>query len=144
MQLTTPYLFNTNSSQICSGQISPQDVATLKQEGFFHVINLRGRNEMPSPQEEKNWFADTGITYHHLNISNANDLSKDNVKVFAQMLEDIGSEKTLVHCGSSNRVGAMYALKAYWLDGQSKEESLSIGEQAGLTGLRDTVLALMD
>ncbi|HMQ10683.1 MAG TPA: sulfur transferase domain-containing protein [Oligoflexia bacterium] len=143
MQLTTPYVFNEESSQMCSGQISPQDVPVLKQEGFAHVINLRGQDEMPSPLEEKTWFADTGIQYHHLNIASANDLSKSNVEAFSQMLANIGSEKTLVHCGSSNRVGAMYALKAYWLDGKNKEESIAIGEQAGLTSLKETVLALM-
>ncbi|MCI5071812.1 sulfur transferase domain-containing protein [bacterium] len=144
MQLTTPYVFNTESSQLCSGQISPQDVPILKQEGFSHVINLRGQDEMPSPLEEKNWFADTGIAYHHLSIANAGDLSKDKVKAFSDILDSIGSEKTLVHCGSSNRVGAMYALKAYWLDGKSKEESLSIGQKAGLTSLKDTVVSLMN
>jgi hypothetical protein len=46
---------------------------------------------------------------------------------------------TLVHCGSSNRVGALLALRAAWLKGATLEAALAAGRSAGLTGLESAV-----
>jgi hypothetical protein len=38
-----------------------------------------------------------------------------------------------VYCGSSNRVGALIALKAFYVDGIPADEALELGKQHGLT-----------
>ena len=50
----------------------------------------------------------------------------------------------MVHCASGNRVGAMLALKAAWIDGASPEEALQLGVDAGLTRLHDRVATLLE
>ena len=49
----------------------------------------------------------------------------------------------LLHCGSGNRVGALLALKAFWLDGGSAEEALEVGLAGGVTRLEPTVRELL-
>ena len=46
---------------------------------------------------------------------------------------------TLVSCASSNRVGAMFALKAFWLDKMPRDESLALGKKAGMLSLTPVV-----
>jgi len=50
----------------------------------------------------------------------------------------------MLYCASSNRVGAMLALKAHWVDGESPEEALELGLAAGLTSLERSVRDLLD
>ena len=42
----------------------------------------------------------------------------------------------LVHCGSGNRVGAIHALGARYLDGQSIDDALAVGRSTGPDRLR--------
>jgi hypothetical protein len=49
-----------------------------------------------------------------------------------------------VHCASSNRVGAMAALRAAWIDGRPTEEALQIGRAWGLKSLEPTVRARLE
>ena len=47
----------------------------------------------------------------------------------------------LLSCGSSNRCGALLALKAYFVDGKSKDQALAFGRSGGLKALEPTVTA---
>ena len=38
-----------------------------------------------------------------------------------------------MHCASGNRVGGLFALKAFYVDGKTPEEALEIGRSAGMT-----------
>ena len=46
-------------------------------------------------------------------------------------------------CASSNRVGAMFALKAIWLEGDDQEEAMALGKRAGMKSLTGTVEKLL-
>ena len=59
------------------------------------------------------------------------------------MLSEEGEGKVLMHCGSGNRVGAMMALRARWVQGRSAEEALAIGRSSGLKGLEGDVRTLL-
>jgi protein tyrosine phosphatase (PTP) superfamily phosphohydrolase (DUF442 family) len=63
---------------------------------------------------------------------------------FDQLLKDSAKEDVLVHCASGNRVGAMLALRARWIEGKSAEEALAIGKAAGMTGMTDAVKAKLE
>ena len=60
-----------------------------------------------------------------------------------QIWDTLGDEPTVLYCGSSNRVGALLALKAYWLDGADPEDALELGRAAGMTRLEGRVTELM-
>jgi hypothetical protein len=47
----------------------------------------------------------------------------------------------MVCCGSSNRVGALLALKAFWVDKKPKAQALELGKQAGLKAMLPAVEA---
>ena len=49
---------------------------------------------------------------------------------------------TLVCCGSSNRVGALLALRAHFVEGRSAAESLAFGKACGLSKLEPRVVDL--
>src|SRR3546814_16710026 len=73
-----------------------------------------------------------GIGYHNLPIHGADDLTQARVTQFDQLLQDAGDQSTLVPCASSNRVGAMIALRAALVDGRSPDEALAEGRRWGL------------
>jgi uncharacterized protein (TIGR01244 family) len=131
-----------NSHQHVSGQPTVEAIAKLKSAGITTVIDLRPDAETPD-LDEKSVVEKSGLTYRSLPISGAADLTRDNVIKFDQLLKDSAKEDVLMHCASGNRVGAMLALRAHWLEGKSAEDALEIGKAAGMTGLTDAVKAAL-
>ena len=80
-----------------------------------------------------------GIGYTNLPIRGAGDLTRANVVRFDQLLREAGTQETLVHCASGNRVGAMIALRAAWIDGKSSEAALAEGRRWGMKSLEPAV-----
>lgn len=129
--------------RIASGSLQASDIATLKKAGVREVIDLRANSETPDFDEQAA-VRDAGIIYHNLPISGASDLSRSNVKRFNQLLADAGDRRTLVHCASSNRVGAMIALRAALIQGQSTEAALAEGRRWGLRSMEPLVRERLD
>ena len=132
-----------NAHQHSSGQPSAEALAGLHDAGIQTVIDLRPDAETPD-LDEKSVAEKAGLKYRSLPISGAADLTRENVSKFDQLLKASADENVLVHCASGNRVGAMMALRAHWIDGKSAEESLAIGKAAGMTGLAGEVQKLVD
>jgi uncharacterized protein (TIGR01244 family) len=126
-----------------SGQPSAEAIAQLKSAGITTVIDLRPDQETPD-LDEKSVVEKTGLKYLSLPIAGSADLTHENVALFDQLLKDSASEDVLIHCASGNRVGAMLALQARWIQGRSAEESLAIGKAAGMTGLTADVQKLVE
>jgi len=126
-----------------SGQPTVEAIAQLKSAGITTVIDLRPDQETPD-LDEKAAAEKAGLRYLVLPISGATDLSPENVTRFDQLLKQTASENVLIHCASGNRVGAMLALQARWVQGKSAEESLAIGKAAGMTGLTGDVQKLLE
>ncbi|MDX1549980.1 MAG: hypothetical protein R3278_05475, partial [Lysobacter spongiicola] len=74
----------------------------------------------------------------NLPLAGPSDLTRENVLAFDQLLRD-AERPVLVHCGSGNRVGAMAALRAAWVEGQSPDDAIATGKAWGLTSLKDAV-----
>jgi len=121
-----------------SGQPTEEQLEALAALGVKHVVNLRSLKEMQDIPEAS-WATQQAQAFYHIPIAGADDLTYDNVQVFNDVLAEIGSDKALMHCASSNRVGAMMALRAAWMQGASRTEALQIGTQYGLTSLADAV-----
>jgi uncharacterized protein (TIGR01244 family) len=102
-----------------------------------HVIDLTQESESPD-FDEASALAAADIAYDRLPIAGADGLTRDNVVAFDRLLAS-AEEPVLVHCGASNRVGAMAALRAGWLQGKDVEEALAIGREWGLKGLEPAV-----
>lgn len=125
------------------GQPTVETISQLRSAGISRVIDLRPDQETPD-LDEKAVVEKAGLAYRSLPIAGAADLTRENVTRFSSLLEEAGDEGVLLHCASGNRVGAMLALRARWLEGKSAEESLAIGKAAGMTSLEKAVTDLLE
>lgn len=124
--------------RVASGALQASDVAALKKAGVREVINLSAASETPD-FDEAAAIRGAGIAYQYLPIRGAADLTRDNVIRFDELLAGAGDRLTLVHCASSNRVGAMIALRAAIIGGQSPADALAEGRRWGLKSLEPAV-----
>lgn len=129
-------------NRLAGGQPAPEEFADLAAAGVRHVVNLRPHSETPDINPEA-LVTGAGMQYHNLPIAGPADLSRESVDALDTLLQQIGDEAALVHCASSNRVGALMALRAAWLHGTEAQEALAIGEHWGLTKMRPIVEALL-
>ena len=121
-----------------AAQPSMEQFGQLEAQGFRRVIDLRPAAE-DHGFDEPATAAATGLKYLSLPIAVESDLTPANVRTLDQWLADPVQPKTLIHCGSSNRVGALLALRAGWLHGANAETALRLGRAAGLTSLESAV-----
>jgi uncharacterized protein (TIGR01244 family) len=121
-----------------SGRLQASDMAALKAAGIAQVIDLSVDSETPH-FDEAAAMRTAGIGYHNLPIHGAGDLTRANVIRFDRLLREAGAQETLVHCASSNRVGAMIALRAALIDGKSSEAALAEGRRWGMKNLEPAV-----
>jgi uncharacterized protein (TIGR01244 family) len=124
------------------GRISDSDIVALQQAGVRQIIDLTPDAETPDFDESAAVRA-AGLSYANLPLASPDDLSLANVQAFDALMKST-TRPVLVHCASSNRVGAMAALRAAWIDRRSTEESLEIGRAWGLKSLEPQVRARLD
>jgi protein tyrosine phosphatase (PTP) superfamily phosphohydrolase (DUF442 family) len=87
-------------------------------------------------------IAELGMRYVSIPVDGKAGLNEENAAALAAALDE-ADRPVLVHCGSGNRVGALLAVKAFWLDGASAEEALEIGLAGGVTRLEPMVRELL-
>ncbi len=124
--------------RVASGRLQADDVAALQRAGIKRVVDLSADSETPA-FDEAAAMRQAGIGYTNLPIRGAGDLTRANVVRFDQLLREAGTQETLVHCASGNRVGAMIALRAAWIDGKSSEAALAEGRRWGMKSLEPAV-----
>ncbi len=120
-----------------SGQPKAEEFAALKASGVKQIIDLRPDAETPELDEAAAARA-AKLRYENLPIAGADDLTRENVIAFDHLLAQ-AEQPALVHCASSNRVGALIALRATWLQGRSVEDALEEGRRWGLKSLEPVV-----
>jgi uncharacterized protein (TIGR01244 family) len=113
-----------------AGQPTPDALRALKQQGFRTVINLRAETE-PGVKEEEALVKAEGLRYVSVPITPAG-LTQQQVDQVAKALDDPEAGPILLHCGSANRVGAVWtAIQVQ--KGRSYEEALAEARKIGLT-----------
>lgn len=126
-----------DANTVVTGKLTPEKVAKAAEAGIEHIINLQPESELTF--DEKAEVEAHGIQYTHLPISGADDLKQVNLLEFDKALRAHHGKKTLLHCGSGNRVGACVALRAGWLRGRKLDTALQRGKDHGLTSLEEEV-----
>lgn len=140
--MTAPTRFA--DAHYAAGQPTPEHLAELAREGVRTVINLRGREE-PVEYDEAAEAARLGLRYVTLPVTGPADLDRDRVREFGHVLDEARREGgVLIHCASSNRVGAMIALDETLNRGCELAEALERGRSAGLKTLEPAVVALAE
>ena len=111
-----------------AGQPSPEALRGLKGMGFSTVVNLRAEKE--GPADERAIVEAQGLRY--LSIPVAPDtFSLADVEAVEKVLDDPSASPVLLHCASSNRVGAVWAV-IQSRKGKTLDEALAAGREAGL------------
>lgn len=132
-----------SESLLVGGQPDSEQLDAMQAEGIRSVINLRGTPEVEElakeALDEAEYVASLGLPYLHIPISSADDLDADAARQLASWLDNEEHLPALVHCASGNRVGALFAFKAFHLDGQGVGEALRLGREHGMTSLYEAV-----
>lgn len=127
---------------LTAGALTPEAMEALAEAGYSRFISLRSPEEEGSGWEEE-YTAAAGISFQRITVPGAVGLTWENVEALDALLDQAGDEPTVLYCGSSNRVGALLALRAHWLDGIEPDSALVLGRAAGLGGLEAAVSGLM-
>lgn len=123
---------------LTAGQITPEQMTVLHEIGYDTFISLRTADEQGAGWEEEAAGA-TGVHFIRIPIAGAAGISRENAEKLAQQMPATPTGRTVIYCASGNRVGALLALKAHFVDGLPAPEALSFGLAAGLTRLEPVV-----
>jgi uncharacterized protein (TIGR01244 family) len=123
---------------VASGRLGADDIAALEKAGIRTVIDLSDDEETPD-FDEATAVSEAGMRYRNLPIDGGNGLTRENVERFDALVSAAGDAPTLIHCGSSNRVGALIAMRAALIEGKPAEAAIETGRSWGLKGLEPIV-----
>ena len=141
IQLDIPFFAAPSERILTGGKTSAEALRSAQAQGVAKVVNLCPHSE-DLGFDEPALAAELGLVYENIPIASGGDLTRENAERLAQAVAD-ASGPVLVHCMSSNRVGALFALKAHWLDGKSVDEALAEGRAHGLKAMEGGVRQLL-
>jgi uncharacterized protein (TIGR01244 family) len=121
----------------CGGATETAALEGLKNDGFKAVINLRQASEPGANIDENKARAQAlGLNYIHIPFNGQAPETKS-VDDFLTAVSDKANQPVYIHCGSANRVGAVWLVKRVLQDGWPVAKAT---EEAKLIGLRSAPL----
>lgn len=123
------------------GEAAAPGFQALADAGIRTFIDLRADVEV-APEIGAAVEA-AGLVYVRLPIGGEADLDLGSVRALDALLDDWSRYPIALVCSSGNRVGALLAVRAYWLDRSGAESALALGRAAGLTKLEPSVRLLL-
>jgi uncharacterized protein (TIGR01244 family) len=116
----------------CGGAVDPAAMAALRKDGFVSVINLRVATEPGADVDAGRAAAQAaGLKYIHLPF-NAQAPDTKVVESFLGAVADKSNQPVFIHCGSANRVGAVWMIKRALQDGWAVDKARVEAEAIGL------------
>jgi uncharacterized protein (TIGR01244 family) len=122
------------------------DEAALRRaadEGYRTIVNMRLNDEDGMLDGEAEFVRSLGMEYVHLPISGAEGYTEANAKRLAEVLAEPSALPAVVHCRSGNRVGVLFAVKAFYVDGVDGPAALEFGTQSGARRIPEQLRALL-
>lgn len=123
-----------------AGRLSKLGPAEAKSLGFELLVDLRQPHE-EGVHEEQALARELGIEYVNVPLQ-ADHRAWQQVDELAEMLTDTSRYPVLIHCGSSNRAGALWALYRHRA-GVGAIAAIEEGRAAGLKSRESMVRSLM-
>jgi uncharacterized protein (TIGR01244 family) len=117
---------------LISGQISPEDVAQLKEQGVTLIVNNRPDGEEPGQPlagEIEAAAEEAGIAYRFVPIQRG--IGPSDVECMLEAMREAGDGKLLAFCRSGNRSALAWAV-ARRDEGASIEELEEAAARAGI------------
>jgi uncharacterized protein (TIGR01244 family) len=116
----------------CGGAVDPSAMSALRKEGYVSVINLRLPDEAGADIDAGRAAAKTaGLKYIHLPFNAASPDPKV-VSDFLGAVADKSNQPVFIHCGSANRVGAVWMIKRVLQDGWAVDRAQTEAQAIGL------------
>jgi uncharacterized protein (TIGR01244 family) len=119
-----------------AGQPDAAALTVFAEQGYKTVIDIRTEPE-DRGMDEATVIGELGMEYVLFPIDKPEAINFENAKELGRLINE-AEGPVLVHCGSANRVGALFALGAS-LDGADAETALEVGREAGMTRLEGRV-----
>lgn len=141
-QLRLPNQCSPTPDLLTCGLPSVQDLQNAHKAGFKTIINLCPAQE--TPRDEPATAQTLGMHYFNIPVAGPGDLTEAKARELGAVVNNCDYHPVLIHCMSGNRVGALLALKAFFVDGKSPREALSDGLAAGLKALEPAVWQLLN
>lgn len=121
------------------GQPSDAELEAAAAAGYTTVVSLRTEGEAGSEGEAAT--ADrVGLTFVSIPVAGPEDLTVENARALDAALE-ASTGPAILHCGSGNRAGSLFGLRAYVTEGASGDEAMSLATEAGMTRLEPALRA---
>lgn len=119
----------------CAGATDIRALASIARLGYKAVLNLREATEEGVNIGESRSAAEAaGLKYIHLPFKGSAPDPKVATE-FLKVVSDSGNQPLFIHCGSANRVGAMWLIKRLVIDKWSEELALAEAKSIGLTSV---------
>ena len=122
---------------ISAGQPSVEQLKSAADAGVKTIVNLCVPGECG--WDEAATVKQLGMRYIAIPVCGAADINEANAKILHEVVEEPTNYPMVIHCGSGNRVGALFALKAFHAEGCDPEKAIEKGRLAGLTMLEPHV-----
>ena len=114
---------------IFSGQFSSDDLPSMKLLGIQRVISLRNEGEIDF--DESTAVTDADLEFQRVPFATEEALTDDVFNKVRDLLRD-DSQKTLLHCGSANRVGGVWLAYRVLDQGVEVDTALAEAKKLGL------------
>lgn len=118
---------------MCGGATTDDAIPALRKDGFVSVINLRQANEAGVDIDRSRAAAEAaGLRYVHVPVRGS-ALEPASVEAFLAAVQDPANQPMYIHCGTANRVAAMWLIKRVLVDGWDVERATGEATAIGLT-----------
>jgi len=124
-----PNYYRLRDDIATAGQPTDEALADVKKAGFKAVLNLR--TEQEGSLEEKPKVEALGMEYYNIPIGR-DGFSPAILEQFKEILADSDNRPLLIHCASSNRVGALWYIHQVLDAGEDEVAALAEAKKAGL------------
>ena len=123
-----------------AGQPDEESLKVFADNGYVAVIDLRTSGENRG-FDEPAVIESLGMDYINFPIGR-DGITMENARTLEEIMVRY-DQPVLVHWGSANRVGALFALNTY-RHTEDIEKALEVGRAAGLTGLEGAVKEVIE
>ena len=116
----------------CAGATSLEALTEIQRRGFAAIVNFRTEGENGAdPAAAAERADELGLKYFHIPFRSS-EPTAEAAEEFLAVIADPENQPTFVHCGSANRVGAMWLIKRVKVDGWDVDRATAEAETIGL------------
>jgi uncharacterized protein (TIGR01244 family) len=123
------------------------DEAQLRQAadaGYRTIVNMRGPDEVSEFAFEEELVQSLGMEYVFLPFAGGDAVNEDNARKLAKIIADPDALPAMIHCRSGNRVGILFAAKAFIVDGLDADAAMEFGTASGMRRVPEQLKTILE